>query len=405
MQKIFTERAHLMCPHMNFGIAMGVAAAFDARLIKEAFDKLAANHPFLNAVLGHDEKDNSYFYDVTGSSKVDLVISDDCLTSLEDPELITEYERLTGYDWDIRTEGMLKAVAWNMTGKTVFLLVFHHLLTDGRGALDLAKELAEIYAEGNDGSFAEEKLISSADDMPADSKMPFISRMLVDKANRDWEKEGNKPLSYQEYHEFADSFVKEDKVKITLKKTSSDELGKLVSECREYSVTVNDLLMARMYKDDKTDKIIIAKDLRDSLPIYNKGSLGNYSTAFSIVIKKTDDIWKTAQEIHKKVHKTIASPKDLYLVLQCYARLKPEVLDAAFMAAKGKIAGKSAQFIGKMFFGFEDAKGYSITNLGKIECNAVSSAFFIPPSSPAIRKTVGVLTVNGEMTECICERH
>ena len=229
--------------------------------------------------------------------------------------------------------------------------------------------------------------------------------MLVDKANRDWEKEGNKPLSYQEYHEFADSFVKDDKVKITLKKTSSGELVKTVSECREHSVTVNDLLMAKMYRDDKTDKIIIAKDLRDSLAFYNKGSLGNYSTAFSIVFKKqTDDIWKIAQEVHKKVQKTIASPKDLYLVLQCYARLKPEVLDAAFMAAKGKFASKSAQFIGKMFFGFEEAKGYSITNLGKIECNAVSSAFFIPPASPAIRKTVGVLTVNGEMTECICER-
>ena len=405
MEKIFTERAHLMCPHMNFGIAMGVAAVFDARLIKEAFDKLAGNHPFLNAVLGYDEKGNSYYYDVTGSSKVDLVISDDCLTGFEDPKLLTEYKRLTGYDWDIRTEGMLKAVAWNMNDKTAFLFVFHHLLADGRGALDLAKELAEIYAEGNDGSLAEEKLISSADDMPADSKMPFISRMLVDKANRDWEKERNKPLSFQEYHEFADSFVKDDQVKITLKKTSSEELGKLVSECREYSVTVNDLLMAKMYKDEKTDKIIIAKDLRDSLPFYNKGSLGNYSTAFSIVMKKqTEDIWKLAQEVHKKLQKTIASPKDLYLVLQCYARLKPEVLDAAFMAAKGKNASKSAEFIGKMFFGFEDAKGYSITNLGRIECDAVSSAFFIPPASPAIRKTVGVLTVNGEMTECLCER-
>ena len=405
MEKIFTERAHLMCPHMNFGIAMVVARAFDACLIREAFDRLAADHPFLNAVLGYDEKDNSYYYDITGASKVDLVITDDCLTGLEDPKLINEYERLTGYDWDIRNEGMMKAVVWGLPDKTTFLMVFHHLLADGRGALDLAMELAKDYAEGKSGSFAEEKLISSIDDLPADSKIPFISRMLVDKANRDWDKEGNKPLSYQEYHEYADSFVKDDRVKITLKKSSSDELAKIVSECREHSVTVNDLLMAKMYRDDKTDKIIIAKDLRDSLPFYNKGSLGNYSTAFSIVMKKQpDDIRKLAQEIHNKVQKSISSPKDLYLVLQCYARLRPEVLDAAFMAAKGKNASKSARFIGKMFFGFEEAKGYSITNLGKIECNAVSSAFFIPPASPAIRKTVGVLTVNGEMTECICER-
>ena len=198
MEKIFTERAHLMCPHMNFGIAMVVARAFDARLIREAFDRLAADHPFLNAVLGYDEKDNSYFYDITGAPKVDLVITDDCLTGLEDPQLINEYERLTGYDWDIRNEGMLKAVVWGLPDKTTFLLVFHHLLADGRGALDLAMELAKDYAEGKSGSFAEEKLISSIDDLPADSKMPFVSRMLVDKANRDWDKEGHKPLSYQD---------------------------------------------------------------------------------------------------------------------------------------------------------------------------------------------------------------
>ena len=84
--------------------------------------------------------------------------------------------------------------------------------------------------------------------------------------------------------------------------------------------------------------------------------------------------------------------------------LKPEVLDAAFMAAKGAFASKSAEFIGKMFFGFDAPKGYSITNLGRIENANLSGAFFIPPASPAIRKTVGVLTVNGEMRTCTCDR-
>ena len=405
MQKIFTERAHLMCPHMNFGIAMTIGHVFDCRLITEAFGKLSDNHPFLRAVLGHDEKDNSYFYDVTDKSEVGLTISEDTLTGLGDQKLISEYERLTGYDWDIRTEGMLKAVAWISGDGTVFLLVFHHLLADGRGALHLAQELAEIYAEGKTGTMVSEKLISSVEDLPDDSKMPFISRMLVDKANRDWMKEGSEPLSYQRYHGFADDFVKNDKVKISLKTISSDELAKTIAECREHSVTLNDLLMAEMYLYDKTDKIIIAKDLRDSLPFYNKGSLGNYSTAFSIVIrKKSDDIWTIAREVHKKVQKVLSDPKDLYLVLQCYASLRPEVLDGAFLAAKGEFASKSAEFIGKMFFGFEEAKGYSITNLGKIESSSIAGAFFIPPASPAIRKTTGVLTVNGNMIECVCER-
>ena len=406
MEKIFTERAHLMCPGMNFGIAMSVNSVFDKERITAAFDMAAANHPFLNAVLGYEKADNSYFYDVTGSSKIGLKISDESLNGIDDPKLLDEYKRLTGYDWDIRTEGMLKASVWKAEDNAVFLLVFHHLLADGRGALGLAEEIAQIYVGNAVFHAVPEKLISSEDDLPVDSKMPFISKTLVENANRNWKKEGHEPLSYEKYHQYADSFVKSDKVKISLTSTSQDELAEIVNGCRNHFVTVNDYLMAKMFIEDKTEKIIIARDIRDSLPFYQKGALGNYSTAFSVVIKKPgNDVWKLAGEVHKKVQKTISEPKDLWLVLQCYANLTPEVLDGAFMAAKGAFESKSASFIGKMFFGFEEPKGYSITNLGKIENTSINSAFFIPPASPAIRKTVGILTVNGEMRSCVSERN
>lgn len=394
-----------MCPHMHFGIAMSVNRAFEDDRFKEILERTARNHPFLRAVIAHDETDNSYYYDVTDSSRIELVIHDDILTDIDASALMQEYERLTGYDWDISKEGLLKASVWRMKEKTAVLLVFHHLLADGRGAMNLAEEIAEAYTKNADRGAAAEKLISSADDLPKDSKLPLISRMLVRKANRDWEKEGNEPLSYQRYHAFADNFVKKDKVRISVTKTPPEELSKTLKECREHSVTVNDLLMARMYREDKTGKIIIAKDLRDSLPFYQKGALGNYSTAFSVVVKNPDkDLWTLAKAVHENVQKKISNPKDLYLVLQCYAELEPEVLDAAFMAAKGSFQSRSASFIGKAFFGFERPEGYSITNLGKIESESVSGAFFIPPASPAIRKTVGVLTVNGKMTACAAER-
>ena len=103
---------------------------------------------------------------------------------------------LTGYDWDLFSEGMLKAAIWKMGTGTCFLLVFHHLLTDGRGALGLMQELCDYYALGTVPQYAPEKLMASASDLPKDSGMPFLSRKLVDKANRDWAKEKHAPLSY-----------------------------------------------------------------------------------------------------------------------------------------------------------------------------------------------------------------
>ena len=283
--------------------------------------------------------------------------------------------------------------------------MFHHLLADGRGALDLCQELANLYVKGVAPAFVQEKLISSKADFPKESEMSFISRFLINQANKKWEKAGHKPLSYQEYHEYADRFVKEDKTEHSLMIFGFEKTGELIKSCKDNSVTVNDLLMARMYIEEKTDKIIIASDLRDKLSCYNKGALGNYSTAFSVVIKaNTSDEFELAAQVHKKVRKALNTPSDLYLVLQCYAGLDPALLDAAFMASRGAFDSEPAEFIGKKFFAMDSARGYSITNLGKIENQNIKAAYFIPPASTAIKKTQGVLTVNGQMIICTSRR-
>ena len=60
MQRIYTERAHLMCPNMFFGIVISVDAAFDRDKISEAVNALSEAHPFLRALLGKD--DDGFFY-------------------------------------------------------------------------------------------------------------------------------------------------------------------------------------------------------------------------------------------------------------------------------------------------------------------------------------------------------
>ena len=405
MEYIFTERAHLMCPNMYFGIAMILPASYDKSRISEAFDALSKAHPFLNALLGYSASDNRYYYDIRESSQIRLVFGDDSIDSIDSDVITEQYESVTGYDWNITKEGMLKVTAWKSDEDSCFLFVFHHLLADGRGALDLCREFADLYVKGIIPEFISETLISSVSDLPKDSTMPFISRFLIKRAEKKWQKEGHQPLSYDEYHEYADRFVKNDRVKHTLMIADPEQTGEIIRECREHSVTVNDLLMARMYLNEKTDKIIIAKDLRDSLGCYRKGALGNYSTAFSIVAgSKDSDEFELAAQVHRKVQKVLKTPSDLFLVLQCYTNMDPGLLDAAFMASRGAYDSPSAEFIGKMFFAMDSAKGYSITNLGRIENSNIKAAYFIPPASPAIKMTQGVLTVNGRMIICTSRR-
>lgn len=395
MQRIYTERAHLMCPNMCFGVAVTIDSIFDNDRMIKAVDSISKAHPFLQSVLNHD--DSGYYYDTTDVTKVQIIYKDEDVTGIDDPVIIREYNCLTKNEWDIRTEGMLRILPLRNGDRTIFLFVFHHLLTDGRGALGLIEEFADCYKFGTVPKFAEEKLISSKNDMPKNSTLSFVSKLLVKRANKQWKRE-NHTLSYDEYIELANKYLSSDKIDRNVKSVTTDDYKEMMESCHKHQVSVNDYLMAQMYENDKTDNIIIAYDLREKLPCYNQGALGNYSTAFSVTYKnKTDDVWKMAQDIHELVKRKVRNPRDLYLVLQCYADLDGELLDATFAASRCGYESKAAEFIGTMFFGFAESKGYSITNLGKFDSNNIEEAVFIPPASPATRKTLGVISVNDRM--------
>lgn len=403
-QYLYTERAHLMCPNMNFGIISEVNIPFDENRIRYTLSLLVKAHPFLSALLGYEEDTERYYYNITDESQVDLMVMDEYITGIYDKLVISEYERLISTDWNLACEGMLKIVCWKQENKLCILFVFHHLLADGRAALSLVKEFAEYYVHGKLPERVEEKLISSVDDFPSRSQLPFVSRILVDSANKRWKKE-NHPVSYEEYHDFAGRYLQKDKVGHYTFVYSEEKMSAISSLCKENLVSVNDYLIAKMFEEDKTDKVIIASDLREQLTCYSQGALGNYSTAFSVRLKvKSSDTIITARAVHEQVQKIMKTPASLYLILQCYARLTPSLLDAAAISALGDFDSKAGRFIGTAFFGFENPTGYSITNLGKIESRSIENAIFIPPASPAIKKTKGILTVNGRMNICVSQR-
>ena len=74
MEYLFTERAHLMCPNMCFGIVMRVSSAFDEKRIRSSVSALARVHSFLRAFIGHEEENNAYYYKITTSSQISVSI-------------------------------------------------------------------------------------------------------------------------------------------------------------------------------------------------------------------------------------------------------------------------------------------------------------------------------------------
>lgn len=358
----------------------------------------------MKSLLGINEDDNSYFYNVTKHSQIKIICKKETIRNINDEIIFDDYTKLTSMEWDLTQEGMLKVLAYKNNDKTLFLLIFHHLFADGRGAFMLANELAACYVSGIKPCPSLEKLISTKKGFPKNSKLSFISNLLIKYANKKWIKENHR-VTYKEYLELANNFVANNIIERSIQIIIDNEYKYITDKCHEKKVSLNDYLISKMIVEKNTAKVIIACDLRNELECYNHGALGNYSTAFSIEPKiKTTDIWTLSEKVHTIVQKKINTPKDLYLILQCYAELNGNLLDAAFVSSRCGFKSKAAKFIGNLFFGYSHTAGYSITNLGKYKSEYIEDGVFIPPVSPAIKQTLGVITLNGKMVMTFAER-
>lgn len=393
-QYILSERAHFMCPNMHFGMLMEIEKEYDKALLEATLDRMAEAHPFLRSLISYEDGTDKLYYNVTDISQIQFAVKEDIST------LWTDYKNISERDWNVFENGMLKVYVYPGQQKMTLLFVAHHLLVDGRGLMEIAQEFANDYVGGIKPSYAEEVLIESIDDLPPKSALTGMSKFLVKQANRQWAKEKHF-VSYEQYQKFAEEYSKSHPVSYNTYEVEATAVTDMAKLCKENGFSMNDLLMAKMYLKSKTEKIIIAADIRSKFSKYNQGALGNYSTAMGIHYKtKESDEVTVAKEVHKTVQKHLKNNRALMLVLACYFEMSPTLLDAAAISALGGFESKAAKFVGSGMFGFGQPKSYSITNLGKVDNANIKSLMFIPPASPAAKLTLGVVTLNGTMRTC-----
>jgi NRPS condensation-like uncharacterized protein len=392
-QYIVTERAHLMCPNMHFGILLSIDKKYDINRIRDVIRSLSEAHPFLKCLIANDGSGKLYY---ALQKKLEIRCSE--MSSLE--LLEDDYRKISESGWDVYSEGLLRILTYPRNDGFEILFVAHHLLCDGRGLLGLATSFADCYVKGTEPVYSKECLIKSIKDLPSGSDLPWISKVVINSANKKWKKE-NHQVDYRDYLKFEKNYTKKNKLKMNFETKSHEELTSLMELCHNNNISLNDYLIAKMMQDESINKVIIAADIRKYLHIYKEGSLGNYSTAFSVVCdSKSNNLIEMAKKVSRKVQQQVNSPKKLMLVLACYLIMTPELIDAVAISTLGGYSSSAGMFVGSNMFGYKDRCGYSITNLGKIESNTIVEATFIPPSSPANIKTVGVVTVNGIMNTC-----
>ena len=391
---ICTERAHYMCPNMQFGILTHIHAEYSREKALETVRVLQAVHPFLRSLIAEEPGSKKPYYQVRECLDLPVVEK----TAADSWQ--KDYHDLTATGWDVRRDGMLKILLYPARAEFDLLLIAHHLLCDGRGLLQLTVEFAQHYCRGIVPDPVSEKLIADLDDLPEKSGLPFISRCVVDDANRRWDKE-HRRVSYEEYLDFEKAFLRDNSVRREVTTVDGGELEAIHQLCRQHGVSINDYLIAKMMLEEQTDKVVIAEDIRNHVRCYRQGAMGNYSTAFSVVVRKREkDVLSLAEQVASQVASVREQPQKEMLVLACYLRMRPELIDAVAISTLGSFQSAAGAFVGKNMFGYGSRNGKCVTNLGRLESDLISEAVFIPPASPANEMIWGVLTVNGRMKIC-----
>lgn len=391
---LYTERAHYMCPNMHFGIMAEIGTEFDADGIFRSIDVLRSAHPLMRSLIAEEQGGSGIYYEEHPELEIPVTLRE------ADEDWQTDYDSVSSAGWNVQKEALLKVFAYPSGSGTRVLFITHHLLCDGRGLLQLVKEFADHYSNGAIPRSVDEKLMESLDDLPGGSDLSFISRMLIKDSNAKWRKEGHK-VSYDEYLRFERDHDSKQVIKREIKNVDGEELDALLGLCRENGVSLNDYLIARMMTDEGTDKVVIASDIRNKIRNYKNGALGNYATAFGVVVKKrSPEIMELARSVAHEVRSIMSKPDREMLVLSCYFNMDPELLDAVAISTLGSFDSKAGRFVGRRMFGFEKRDGHCITNLGRAESSVIREGVFIPPASPANRKAWGVLTINDKMRIC-----
>lgn len=391
---VYTERAHFMCPNMHFGIMAKIASNYDEGRLMQSVGTLQKAHPFLQSLIAEETDTGRLYYQIQDCLNIPVLIKDDVALWQQD------YEEISVRGWNVKKECLLKVVIYPNENEFQILFIAHHLLCDGRGLLQLAEEFAEHYANGVIPQFVEECLIQGLNDLPSNSDLPLISKLIVGDANRRWKKE-RQQVMYEEYSAFERTYLQKCKMKREIFAVCHQELKEIQTLCKQQGVTVNDWLIAKMMLEENIKKVVIAADIRHQIKCYRQGAMGNYSTAFSVSVKENkENVISLAKRVASQVINICRHPQKEMLVLACYIHMQPELIDAVAISTLGEFESKAGIFVGKNMFGFGSQNGYSITNLGKIESNTIAEAIFIPPASPANKKTWGVLTVNNHMKIC-----
>ena len=385
--KIETERENLFDVNMVIAMRVRIDGEIVFEQLENAFRSAVASYEILNSRVVIEEDGEAFYVDC----------DDPCScfkkSELGFEELINANEKVR-----FRIENGEFIRGFLSTDGIVFLM--HHLGGDGKSLLYFIETFMSILSGGVPPKIPFANL--SVEDLPEDSKLPYLYSLFVRSWNRRWMKM-KRVFTYSDMDKFFADFWKTHKTRTIIEEYDKTKLEELLAKSKEAGCSLTAYLVALWIKDmlSKAD-VGFAVDGR----LDDARTMGNFATGIHInyryAPRKT--VGENAKMINKLMKKNLSDPRVRYSVLQLIGRLEPTLIDTLSLEAIGAYHTKeTARFADIMSYG-KKKRDLSITNLMRADIRTdfgglkIRDIAFVPPVVSYGRNLIGIITVNDTLT-------
>ena len=385
--KIETERENLFDVNMVISMLVRIDGDVVFDQLENAFRSAVASYEILNSKVVIEENGDAFYVDC---DKPESSFSE---TGLNFEELINANEKVR-----FKIENGEYIRGFLSPDGVVFLM--HHLGGDGKSLLYFIETFMNILSGGVPDVVPFANM--TVEDLPKDSRLPFLYELFVKSWNRRWMK-AKRVFTFKDMDKAYDDFWKTHKTYTVIEKYDKEKLDEMLSKAKEAGCSLTAYLVASWIKDMpcKAD-VGFAVDGR----LDDARTMGNFATGIHINYKY--DLGKTvgenANRINKLMKNKLSDNRVRYSVLQLIGQLEPTLIDTLSLEAAGAYhTGDTARFADIMCYG-RKKRDLSITNLMRADIKTdygeyrIKDIAFVPPVVSYGTNLIGIITVNDTLT-------
>jgi NRPS condensation-like uncharacterized protein len=400
-------RLYLRHPNANICFRANISGSFTAADFEEAVRKIVERHPLLRSTM---ERDAAGILINPNRGKVGL----EFYQTAELADWRDWYKKTDALPFDFENGPLVKICIIFDRGFAQLIVLGHHILADGIGYLNVAKDLLLALDNNLD---AKEQMPPEGNSFITKTKLRSFEKVLSILINTGW-KFNATGFTEKSYTDFFHTFYAKVRPSMQENSIEGNDLNRLLQICKQRALTVNEAILcafASAMRDkagrfgSKAMRFGWAVNIRKDMKIPVPDCMWNYLSAImsKIKIDKKKTFDAVVKEITLKTRKLMQNLQKRYLPTLFLREISRDLVETIFFASYGSYHSPLAKTVGKLIGEIANNKGgVWVSNLGRHEFShytkfSLMDFQFIPPVFLSMLLTVGTITVNDRLSICL----